>query len=113
MLTYRNIYVDLFQFLMRLTILIKYPSVLILKSKFVTRYNRLYLYLEVVTLRTSDAGIPALRKLPCCVGRRYTGFVQTSLWSWKSVYRRTVCQRQASDAGIPAFAYWHLNAQVI
>ena len=35
-----------------------------------------------LTLRTSEAGIPALRKLPCGVGSRYTG--------------GTVCQRQAS-----------------
>ena len=50
----------------------------------------------------SDAGIPALRKLPFGVGSRYTG--------------DTVCQRQASDAGIPVLfsnAYWHLNARVI
>ena len=55
----------------------------------------------VLTLKTSDAGIPALRKLPCGVGRRYAG--------------GTVCQRQASDADIPALfsnAYWHLNARV-
>ena len=42
----------------------------------------------VLNLRTSEAGIPALRKLPCGVGRRYTGFAQTSLWRQKSVYRR-------------------------
>ena len=50
----------------------------------------------------SDAGIPALRKLPCCIRSRYTG--------------GTVCQRQASQVGIPALfsnAYWHLNAWVI
>ena len=56
----------------------------------------------ILTLRTSDAGIPALRKLPCGVGSRYTG--------------GTVCQRQASDVGIPAFfttADWHRHAWVI
>ena len=42
----------------------------------------------MLTLRTSEAGIPALRKLPCGVGRRYTGFAQTSLWRRKPVYRR-------------------------
>ena len=50
----------------------------------------------------SHAGIPALHKLPCGVGSRYTG--------------GTVYQRQASDAGIPALfsnAYWHRNARVI
>ena len=50
----------------------------------------------------SHAGIPALRKLPCGVGSRYTG--------------GTVCQRQALGASIPALfsnAYWHLNAQII
>ena len=69
-----------------------------------------------LTLRTSEAGIPALcklpvasetgilalRKLPCGIGSRYTG--------------DTVCQRQASDAGIPALfsnAYWHQNARVM
>ena len=55
-----------------------------------------------LTLRTSEAGISALRKLPCGVGSRYTG--------------GTVCQRLASEAGIPAMfsnAYWHLNARVI
>ena len=54
------------------------------------------------TLRTSEAGIPALRKLPCGVGSRYTG--------------GTVCQRQASEAGIPALfsnAYWQVNTRVI
>ena len=50
----------------------------------------------------SYAGIPALRKLPCGVGSRHTG--------------STVCQRQASDAGIPASfstADWHRHARVI
>ena len=42
----------------------------------------------ILTLRTSEAGIPALRKLPCGVGRRYTSFVQTSLWRRKLVFRR-------------------------
>ena len=42
----------------------------------------------ILTLRTSEASIPALRKLPCGVARRYTGFVQTSLWHRKPVYRR-------------------------
>ena len=41
-----------------------------------------------LTLRTSEASIPALRKLPCGIGRRYTGFAQTSLWRRKPVYRR-------------------------
>ena len=41
-----------------------------------------------LTLRTSNAGIPALRKLPCGVGSRYTGFAQTPLWRRKPVYRR-------------------------
>ena len=41
-----------------------------------------------LTLRTSEAGILALRKLPCGVGRRYTGFAQTPLWRRKPVYRR-------------------------
>ena len=64
-------------------------------AKFVSNYH-------ILTLRTSEANIPALRKLPCGVGRRYTG--------------GTVCQRQASEAGIPALfskAYWHLHARVI
>ena len=68
-----------------------------------------------LTDRTSEAGISALRKLPCGVGRRYTGFAQTFLWHRKPVYRRHG-QRQASNAGIPAlfsYAYWHLNARVI
>ena len=59
-------------------------------------------YMVNLTLRTSEAGIPALRKLPCGVGSWYTGW--------------TVCQRQASNADIPALfsnAYWHLNARVI
>ena len=59
-------------------------------------------YCTTLTLRTSDAGIPALRKLSCGVGSRYIS--------------GTVCQRQASDAGIPALfsnAYWHVNARVI
>ena len=69
-----------------------------------------------LTLRTSEAGIPALRKLPCGVGRRYTGFAQTSLWRRKRYTGGTVCQRQASNADKPAFfsnAYWHLNARGI
>ena len=49
-----------------------------------------------LTLRTSEAGIPALRKLPCGVGSRYTG--------------GTVCQCLASEAGIPAL---FSNARVI
>ena len=55
-----------------------------------------------LTLRMSEAGIPALRKLPCGVGSRYTS--------------GTVCQRQASEAGISALfsnSYWHLSARVI
>ena len=43
---------------------------------------------QILTLRTSDAGIPALRKLPYGVERRYTGFAQSSLWRRKPVYRR-------------------------
>ena len=69
-----------------------------------------------LTLRTSEAGILALRKLPCGIARRYTGFAQTSLWRRKRYIGGTVCQRQVSDAGIPALfsnAYWHLNARVI
>ena len=44
--------------------------------------------LYYLTLKTSDAGIPALRKLPSGVGCQYTGFAQTSLWRRKPVYRR-------------------------
>ena len=60
------------------------------------------LFVDFLTLRTSEAGILTLRKLPYGVGSRYTG--------------GTVWQCQASDAGIPALfsnAYWHLNARVI
>ena len=56
----------------------------------------------VLTLRTSKAGIPGLRKLPCGVRSRYAG--------------STVCQRQASEVGIPALfsdSYWHLNTWVV
>ena len=69
-----------------------------------------------LTLGTSEAGIPALRKLPCGVGRQYTGFAQTSPGVGSRYTGGTVCQRQASEAGIPALffnAYWHLNARVI
>ena len=55
-----------------------------------------------LTLRTSQAGFPALRKLSCGVSHRYTG--------------GTVCQCQVSHADIPALfskAYWHQNARVI
>ena len=55
-----------------------------------------------LTLWTSEADIPALRKLSCGVRSRYTGGM--------------VCQRQASEVGIPPLfsnAYWHLNARVI
>ena len=41
-----------------------------------------------LTRRTSEAGIPALRKLPCGVRSRYIGFAQTSLWRQNSVYQR-------------------------
>ena len=71
---------------------------------------------DPLTLRTSDAGIPALRKLPCGVGRRYTDLAQTSLWRRKPVYLRHGCQLQASNAGIPALfstADWHRHARVI
>ena len=63
---------------------------------------RILIYMIILTLRTSEAGIPALRMLSCGVESRYTG--------------GTVCQRLASEAGIPALfanAYWHLNARVI
>ena len=56
----------------------------------------------LLTLRTLEAGIPALRKLPCGVGSRYTG--------------GTVCQRQAPEFGIPTLfsnAYRQRNARVI
>ena len=55
-----------------------------------------------LTLRTSNAGIPALHKLSCGVACWYTG--------------GTLCQHQASHAGIPTLfskAYWHQNARVI
>ena len=42
----------------------------------------------IFTLSTSEAGTPALRKLPCGVACRYTGFAQTSLWRRKPVCRR-------------------------
>ena len=42
----------------------------------------------MLTLRTSEAGIPDLRKLPCGIARRCTGFAQTSLSRRKPVYRR-------------------------
>ena len=64
--------------------------------------RNIYVSGSIFFLRTSDDGIPALRKLPCGVRSRYTG--------------GTVCQRQASDAGIPALfstADWHWHARVI
>ena len=54
---------------------------------------------RILTLRTSEVDIPALRKLPCGVRSQYTG--------------GTVCQHQASEVGIPTLfsnAYWNLNA---
>ena len=51
-------------------------------------HHSLYLISNSLTLRTSEASIPALRKLPCGVGRRYTDFARTSLWHRKPVYRR-------------------------
>ena len=50
----------------------------------------------------SHAGIPALRKLPCGVARRYTDFAQTSLWRRTPVYRLCAIFPVASHAGIPA-----------
>ena len=47
----------------------------------------------VLTPRTSEAGIPALRKLPCGVAHRYTGFAQTSLWRRMPVYRLCFLKR--------------------
>ena len=61
-----------------------------------------------LTLRTSEAGIPALCKLPCCNARRYTGFAQTSLWRRKRVYRR-----HGMSTSLFSNAYWHQNARVI
>ena len=70
----------------------------------------------MLTLWTSEAGIPTLRKLPCGVRSRYTGFAQTSLWHRKPVYRRNGMSTPASEASIPALfsnAYWHRNGRVI
>ena len=61
--------------------------------------SRCSLYL---TLRTSKADIPTLRKLPYGIRSRYTG--------------STVCQRQVPEVGIPTLfsnAYRHRNARVI
>ena len=69
-----------------------------------------------LTLRTSDASIPALRKLPCGVGRLYTGFAQTSLWRRKPVYRRHGMSTPGVGRRIPALfstADWHRHARVI
>ena len=76
----------------------------------------LFLNYNLLTLRTSEAGyrlcanfpvasnagIPALHKLPCGIRSRYTG--------------GKVYLLQASEVGIPTLfsnAYWHLNARVI
>ena len=74
-----------------------------------------YLFIHL-TLRTSEAGIPALRKHPCGVTRRYTGFAQTSPWRCTPVYRLCANFPMASHDGIPALfskAYWPQNARVI
>ena len=52
---------------------------------------------DQLTLRTSEAGIPALRELPYGVGSRYTG--------------GTVCQRQAPEVSIPAARYVNARRQ--
>ena len=56
----------------------------------------------MLTLRTLEASIPALRKLSYGIGSRYTGSM--------------VYQRQAPEVGIPALfsnAYWYRNARII
>ena len=62
----------------------------VLHQQCLSAWFRLFTLLSpsILTLRTSEAGIPALCKLPCGVRSRNTGFVQTSLWRQKSVYRR-------------------------
>ena len=60
--------------------------------------NPLPIYL--LTLRTSEAGIPALRKLPCGVGSRYTGFAQTSCGVGSRYTGSTVCQRQTAATAL-------------
>ena len=70
----------------------------------------------LLTLRTSEAGIPALRKLPCGVARRYTGIAQTSLWRRKPVNRRNGMSTPGVErryTGMFSNAYWLLNARVI
>ena len=64
----------------------------------------------------SNAGIPALCKLPCGVGSRYTGGTVCQRLASKAGIPAARSQRQTSKAGIPVLfsnAYWHLNARVI
>ena len=85
------------------------------QSKDLVRSNRMQLFVQLyrvaiksyfsVTPKTSQAGIPALRKLPVASARRYTGFVQTSLWRRTPVYRLCANFSVASHAGIPGARY--------
>ena len=54
---------------------------------------------HILTLWTSEAVIPALRKLPHGVGSRYTG--------------GTVCQRQAPEVDIPVARYVNARRQPV
>ena len=47
-----------------------------------------FLYHDCLTLRTSEAGIPTLCKLPYGVRSRYTGSTEANARRQKSVYRR-------------------------
>ena len=67
-----------------------------------------------LTLRTSEASIPTLRKLPYGVRSRYTGGTEVSARSRYTV--GTVCQLPVPEVGILTLfsnAYTHRNARVI
>ena len=78
----------------------------VLPNQSPVHYLRLFwtwsLWFVWLTLRTSEAGIPTLRKLPYGVRSRYTC--------------GTVCQSQAPEVDVPTLfsnAYRHRNARVI
>ena len=72
--------------------------------------------LQHLTLRTSEAGIPALHKLPCSVARGIPALRKLPCGVGSQYTGGMACHSQSSHAGIPALfstAYWHQNAGVI
>ena len=66
-----------------------------------------------LTFRTSEAGIPTLRKLPYGVRSRYTDGTEVPTPGATSRYTvGTVCQRQAPEVGIPTLFLMHTGTGI-